>query len=291
MFNTLSGLRDKSMCVCERSIPALLKSVWKCELLEFDCLRRLAMRGLHYGQELVSTNRSDTFAQTNHPRQRFCLQSGGGPYNFHGLLLAETTAGVAVSQSSEVDHDRCNLVDVMREALNELNSELVKAGVGSLKPASADDLEQAERSGSLACCWTSMVRARLIPQADSSSLTKEYGPSRMQLPKTEITFQVPTSFHWGTWSLQATGSEILIALIRFTPIPASLQLHSFPTMSLRKTLPWRLLSRIVCRFQMIWKTSYGDSLAGAWLKKPSIAKAGSNISSNFVGLTEDLSLA
>jgi hypothetical protein len=44
--------------------PALLKSVWKCELLEFDCLCRLAMRGLHYGQELVSTNRPDTFAQT-----------------------------------------------------------------------------------------------------------------------------------------------------------------------------------------------------------------------------------
>jgi hypothetical protein len=42
----------------------LLKSVWKCELLEFDCLCRLAMRGLHYGQELVPTNRSDTFAQT-----------------------------------------------------------------------------------------------------------------------------------------------------------------------------------------------------------------------------------
>ena len=24
----------------------------------------------------------------NHPRQRCCLQSGGGPYNFHGLLFA-----------------------------------------------------------------------------------------------------------------------------------------------------------------------------------------------------------
>src|SRR5271156_5100000 len=83
----LTSLRvcETNQCVCERSKPALLKSVWKCELLEFGCLCRPAMRGLHYGQELVSTNRSDTFAQTNHPRQRFCLQSGGGPYNFHGL--------------------------------------------------------------------------------------------------------------------------------------------------------------------------------------------------------------
>ena len=54
---------------------------------KFGCLCRPAMRGLHYGQELVSTNRPDTFAQTNHPRQRFCLQSRGGPYNFHGLFL------------------------------------------------------------------------------------------------------------------------------------------------------------------------------------------------------------
>src|SRR5271156_6773321 len=71
---------ETNQCVCERSKPALLKSVWKCELLEFGCLCRLAMRGLHYGQELVSTNRPDTFAQTKPPRQRFSLQSGGGPY-------------------------------------------------------------------------------------------------------------------------------------------------------------------------------------------------------------------
>ena len=78
---------ETDQCVCERSKPALLKSVWKCELLEFDCLCRLAMRGLHYGQELASTNRPDTFAQTKPPTTRFCLQSGGGPYNFHGLLF------------------------------------------------------------------------------------------------------------------------------------------------------------------------------------------------------------
>jgi hypothetical protein len=81
---------ETNQCVCERSKPALLKSVWKCELLEFGCLCRPAMRGLHYGQELSSTNRPDTFAQTNHPRQRFCLQSGGGPYNFHDLFCPAT---------------------------------------------------------------------------------------------------------------------------------------------------------------------------------------------------------
>ena len=35
----------------------------------------------------------------------------------------------------------------MTEVLNELNAELVKAGVGSLGPASADDLEQARAFG------------------------------------------------------------------------------------------------------------------------------------------------
>ena len=34
------------------------------KLHEFDRLCRQAMRGLHYGQELVSTKGSDTFAQT-----------------------------------------------------------------------------------------------------------------------------------------------------------------------------------------------------------------------------------
>src|SRR5271156_6785990 len=64
---------ETNQCVCERSKPALLKSVWKCELLEFDCLCRLAMRGLHYGQELVSTNRPDTFAQTKPPTTTILL--------------------------------------------------------------------------------------------------------------------------------------------------------------------------------------------------------------------------
>jgi hypothetical protein len=87
-FLTLLRVCETNQCVCERSKPVLLKSVWKCELPGFDCLCRLVMRGLHYGQELVSTNRPDTFAQTKPPRQRFCLQSGGGPYNFHGLLYS-----------------------------------------------------------------------------------------------------------------------------------------------------------------------------------------------------------
>jgi hypothetical protein len=64
---------ETNQCVCERSKPALLKSVWKCELLEFDCFCRLAMRGLHYGQELVSTNRPDTFAQTKPPTTTILL--------------------------------------------------------------------------------------------------------------------------------------------------------------------------------------------------------------------------
>ena len=64
---------ETDQCVCERSKPALLKSVWKCELLEFDCLCRLAMRGLHYGQELASTNRPDTFAQTIPPTTTILL--------------------------------------------------------------------------------------------------------------------------------------------------------------------------------------------------------------------------
>jgi len=41
------------------------------------------MRGLHYGQELGSNNRPDTFEQTIQLRQRFCLQAGGGPFIFH----------------------------------------------------------------------------------------------------------------------------------------------------------------------------------------------------------------
>ena len=64
---------ETDQCVCERSKPALLKSVWKCELLEFDCLCRPATRGLHYGQELVSTNRPDTFAQTKPPTTTILL--------------------------------------------------------------------------------------------------------------------------------------------------------------------------------------------------------------------------
>jgi hypothetical protein len=41
--------------------------------LEFDCLCRPATRGLHYGQELVSTNRPDTFAQTKPPTTTMLL--------------------------------------------------------------------------------------------------------------------------------------------------------------------------------------------------------------------------
>jgi hypothetical protein len=70
--------------VCERSKPALLKSVWKCELLEFDCLCRLAMRGLHYGQELVSTNRPDTFAQTKPPTTTILLAISRRTIQFPG---------------------------------------------------------------------------------------------------------------------------------------------------------------------------------------------------------------
>jgi hypothetical protein len=80
---TPSGLQDRSMSernglnrrgsnLCGNENPS-----------KFDPLCRPATRGLHHGQELSSTNRSDTFAQTNPPTQRFCLQSDGGPYIFH----------------------------------------------------------------------------------------------------------------------------------------------------------------------------------------------------------------
>jgi hypothetical protein len=79
---SLTPLRvcETNKYLCEWSRPALLKSVWKCEILEFDCLCRLAMRGLHYGHEVVSTNRPNTFGTPNYTRQRFCSQSRDGPY-------------------------------------------------------------------------------------------------------------------------------------------------------------------------------------------------------------------
>jgi hypothetical protein len=45
------------------------------------------MRGLHYGQELVSTNRPDTFAQTNTPTTTILLAISRRTIHFHGLLF------------------------------------------------------------------------------------------------------------------------------------------------------------------------------------------------------------
>src|SRR5271154_6676968 len=91
----LTSLRvcETNQCVCERSKPALLKSVWKCELLEFDCLCRLAMRGLHYGQELVSTNRPDTFAQTKPPTTTILLAISRRTIHFPWLIGAVCPCG------------------------------------------------------------------------------------------------------------------------------------------------------------------------------------------------------
>jgi hypothetical protein len=64
---------ETNQCVCERSKPALLKSVWKCELLSSAVFVDQRCCGLHYGQELVSTNRPDTFAQTKPPTTTILL--------------------------------------------------------------------------------------------------------------------------------------------------------------------------------------------------------------------------
>jgi len=46
------------------------------------------MRGLHYGQELASTNRPDTFAQTKPPTTTILLAIWRRTIHFHGLLFA-----------------------------------------------------------------------------------------------------------------------------------------------------------------------------------------------------------
>jgi hypothetical protein len=87
------------------------------------------MRGLHYGQELASTNRPDTFAQTKPPRQRFSLQSGGGPYNFHGLLFARATLGFTATSTSAMGRTRKEvfIVIVVDECFGDLALTEMKA--------------------------------------------------------------------------------------------------------------------------------------------------------------------
>src|SRR5580700_11254785 len=77
---TPSRLQDRSMSErngLNRRSPSLCGNE---NSSKFDPLCRPATRGLHHGQGLSSTNRPDTFAQTNPALQRSCLQSDGGPY-------------------------------------------------------------------------------------------------------------------------------------------------------------------------------------------------------------------
>jgi hypothetical protein len=67
-----NGLNRRSSSLCGNENPS-----------KFDPPCRPATRGLHHGQGLSSTNKPDTFAQTNPPLQRSCLQSDGGQYIFH----------------------------------------------------------------------------------------------------------------------------------------------------------------------------------------------------------------
>lgn len=76
--------------VSERSQPALLNACAGMRtLLEFDPLCRPATRELHYGQERKLHKQAGYIcANPNHSRQRFRLQSDGGPYNSHRPRLA-----------------------------------------------------------------------------------------------------------------------------------------------------------------------------------------------------------
>jgi len=71
LMSERNGLNRRGSSLCGNENPS-----------KFDPLCRPATRGLHHGQELSSTNRSDTFAQTNPPTPKILLAIGRRTIHF-----------------------------------------------------------------------------------------------------------------------------------------------------------------------------------------------------------------